>query len=99
MPLAIKRIRPEDRALLEYIEAQLIEPELACNDAAHLTKLLADDRTYVWAALLDEEIIGYALVYRFPALYGQRSMARAISLTCMTSRSWRRIAAKGQVED
>ena len=43
--------------------------------ASHLQTLLTDDRTYVFVALSDNAVIGYALAYRFPSLYAAESLA------------------------
>lgn len=35
--------------------------------SAHLENLLSDDRYYLFVATLKEKIVGYAIVFRFPA--------------------------------
>jgi ribosomal protein S18 acetylase RimI-like enzyme len=85
MSFEIKRISISDLAILEKIQQELIDPELACKDVAHLTQLLADDRTYVWAAVQGAHIVGYALAYRFPALYGARYLAYLYDIEVLES--------------
>ena len=41
----------------------------------HLKMLLNDDRSYLFAALEDNAVVGYALVYRFPSLYSSAYLA------------------------
>ncbi len=41
----------------------------------HIQKMLADDRTYLFAAITEKLVVGYALVYRFPSLYSDDFLA------------------------
>jgi len=41
----------------------------------HLKTLLTDDRSYLFAAMEDNDVVGYALVYRFPSLYSSAWLA------------------------
>jgi ribosomal protein S18 acetylase RimI-like enzyme len=41
----------------------------------HLNTLLEDDRSYLFAALEESSVIGYALAYRFPSLYSSDYLA------------------------
>src|SRR4051812_29021881 len=41
----------------------------------HLQNLLNDSRTYLLAAIDENGVIGYALVYRFPSLYSSDYLA------------------------
>lgn len=55
--------------IARFIVDHLIdEPQHAPGDD-HLHQLLQDQRTYLLAAQVGEEVVGYALAYRFPSLY------------------------------
>jgi ribosomal protein S18 acetylase RimI-like enzyme len=41
----------------------------------HLKTLLNDDRSYLFAAMQEHIVVGYALVYRFPSLYSSAHLA------------------------
>lgn len=41
----------------------------------HVEKLLEDDRCYLFAAITDDRVVGYALAYRFPSLYAAANLA------------------------
>lgn len=41
----------------------------------HLKTLFTDDRSYLFAAVEDQVVIGYALAYRFPSLYSSAYLA------------------------
>jgi ribosomal protein S18 acetylase RimI-like enzyme len=43
--------------------------------ADHLHTLLVDNRSYLFAAIEEDSVIGYALVYRFPSLYSPDYLA------------------------
>ncbi|MFN8394708.1 MAG: GNAT family N-acetyltransferase [Bacteroidia bacterium] len=73
--LQIIRVSPDDREVLNTIVTQLIDDVVERADWGHLDKMLADDRTYLFAALWDAKPIGYALAYRFPSLYEPAYMA------------------------
>ena len=42
---------------------------------AHLNTLLDDDRSYLFAAVHENSVIGFALAYRFPSLYSSGYLA------------------------
>jgi len=50
-----------------------------------LEKLLSDDRTYLFAVTLDENVIGYALAYRFPSLYSSDYLAYLYDIEVLPS--------------
>ena len=60
----------------QYLAAvmQLVDKEDVGPSPLHLQNLLADDRTYLLAALIDGGVIGYALAYRFLSLYASTQM-------------------------
>ena len=41
----------------------------------HLRKLVDDKRCYLFAATIDDTVVGYALAYRFPSLYASGNLA------------------------
>lgn len=42
---------------------------------AHLQTLLGDNRSYLFAAVSENVVVGYALAYRFPSLYASEYLA------------------------
>jgi ribosomal protein S18 acetylase RimI-like enzyme len=64
----IQKLTPNDLHTLRFISEYLIDGENKPS-FEHLNRLLEDDRTYIFAAIDDETVIGYALAYRFPSLY------------------------------
>lgn len=69
------RIQANDRATINAIIENLLDQAGSKPSANHLEKLLTDDRTYLFAAMLEQEVIGYALAYRFPSLYASGYLA------------------------
>ena len=61
--------------MAQFIVDNLMENSEQGKSEPNLDRLLSDDRTYLMAATVDDEIIGYALAYRFPSLYGPGHMA------------------------
>jgi ribosomal protein S18 acetylase RimI-like enzyme len=59
--------------LVNYIEAEDKEEQLP--GVAHLHTLLNDDRSYLFAAIEENAVRGYALVYRFPSFYSSHYLA------------------------
>ncbi|MDQ3017553.1 MAG: GNAT family N-acetyltransferase [Bacteroidota bacterium] len=73
--MKVIRITKNDIATVDFIVANLIDNKEELPSTSHLQKLLTDDRSYLFAVLIDEEIIGYALVYKFPSLYESNYLA------------------------
>lgn len=76
--MKVVRVEKNDLNIVRYIIQYLIDvsnrrDELPAPD--YLEKLLADDRTYLLAAVVDQVVVGYTLAYRFPSLYAAEYMA------------------------
>ncbi|HTE32518.1 MAG TPA: GNAT family N-acetyltransferase [Chryseolinea sp.] len=69
------RLTTADESTIDFIVTNLIDDVVANPDRNHLRKLLADERTYILAATINEVVIGYALAYRFPSLYASGNLA------------------------
>ncbi|MBA3662558.1 MAG: GNAT family N-acetyltransferase [Gammaproteobacteria bacterium] len=67
--MKVIRVTKDDIAIVDFIVANLIDNTEERTSTNYLQQLLADDRSYLFAALLDKEVVGYALAYRFPSLY------------------------------
>ncbi len=73
--MKVIRVTKNDIATVDFIVANLIDNKEELTSTNHLQKLLTDDRSYLFAVLIDEEIIGYALAYIFPSLYKSNYLA------------------------
>ncbi|MBD0351791.1 MAG: GNAT family N-acetyltransferase [Flavisolibacter sp.] len=67
--MKVIKVKKDDRMIIYSIIEDLLDNSGEQPSINHLEKLLADDRTYLFAAILDDKVIGYALAYRFPSLY------------------------------
>jgi ribosomal protein S18 acetylase RimI-like enzyme len=75
MILEVIKVNKDNTEILNFIVDNLIEYSAEKPSVGHLEKLLTDDRTYLFAAILDNDIIGYALAYKFPSLYSSNYLA------------------------
>ena len=73
--LKVVKVNKGDTVILNFIVDNLIEYSAGKPSAEHLETLLNDNRTYLFAAILDNNIIGYALAYKFPSLYASDYLA------------------------
>jgi ribosomal protein S18 acetylase RimI-like enzyme len=73
--MKVIRVTKDDIATIGFIVANLIDNKEELASSNHLQQLLTDDRSYLFAAFLDGEVIGYALAYRFPSLYSSDYLA------------------------
>lgn len=85
MSIHVFKVQAGDRTVVQVIVDQLIDQEESLPSFEHLLKLLADDRTYLFAAVLDEVVIGYALAYRFPSLYESSFLAYLYDIEVLAS--------------
>jgi hypothetical protein len=60
---------------IDFIVENLLDDTDKLISIRHLEKILTDDRTYVFAAVQDDKVIGYALAYKFPSLYASDYLA------------------------
>jgi ribosomal protein S18 acetylase RimI-like enzyme len=73
--MKVVKVQPTDNTLIQAIIDTLLNDAEERPSITHLEKLLCDDRTYILAALWEDMVIGYALAYRFPSLYGSNYLA------------------------
>ena len=74
----IIKIGKSDSEFINDILANHIDPsnkKQAPTNLAHLHTLLDDNRSYLFAAIDENSVIGYALAYRFPSLYSSSYLA------------------------
>ena len=65
----------KDESILDFIVNNLIDAPEKNLSKKHLRTLLSDDRTSIFAVVLNAEVIGYALIYTFPSLYESKHLA------------------------
>ncbi len=69
----------------------LIENLTDCDDdtgrpiTTGLEKLCDDDRSYLFAAIVNYKVVGYALSYRFPSLFSKSSLAYLYDIEVLES--------------
>lgn len=73
--MKVIRVTKDEIATIDFIIANLIDNIEERTSSNQLQQLLTDDRSYLFAALLDEKVVGYALAYRFPSLYALNYLA------------------------
>lgn len=76
--MEVKRLTKDDTRIVTSILTHLIDStdrKTLKPPADHLEVLLTDERTYLFAALLDDSVVGFALAYRFPSLYATEHLA------------------------
>jgi ribosomal protein S18 acetylase RimI-like enzyme len=52
---------------------------------SHLENLIADDRSYLFVAIVNDNVVGYALAYRFPSLYSADNLAYLYDIEVLPS--------------
>lgn len=76
--MEIKRVTKNDIKIINDLLANHIDSSHSQSrlpTIAHLETLLDDDRSYLLAAVVDTNVVGYSLAYRFPSLYATGNMA------------------------
>ncbi len=74
MKFQVLRLTNTDISLIQ----NLIDDFLTSEESAtteHITNALQDDRTYLYVAKADQQIVAYCLVYKFPSIYSTHNMA------------------------
>lgn len=69
MTLIVRKVSKSELEIVRFIVENLIESIQSRPTEQRMQKLLMDNSTYLFAALLDDHVIGYALAYKFPSLY------------------------------
>lgn len=73
--MIVQKVNNNDLKIIRFIVEYLIDNNQRKPTDSHLEKLLSDNRTYLFAAFLDNQIIGYALAYKFPSLHSSDYLA------------------------
>ena len=74
MNFQILKLSHTDTSLIQnLIDDFLMNEELPSVE--HLTKTLQDDRTYLYVATTNLQIVGYCLTYKFPSIYSNHNLA------------------------
>jgi ribosomal protein S18 acetylase RimI-like enzyme len=74
MKFQVLRLTFTDSSLIQ----NLIEDFLTSEESPtieNLTNALQDDRTYLYVAKTDRQIVGYCLIYKFPSIYSVHNLA------------------------
>lgn len=79
------KVGKDDTTTINFLIEHLINHADEKPTTAHLGTLLSDDRTYLFAVTSDENIIGYALAYRFPSLYASNYLAYLYDIEVLAS--------------
>jgi aminoglycoside 3-N-acetyltransferase I len=75
MEIRIVKITSEDVVIADAIASYMIEDGDDKPTADHLQNALKDDRTHLFAAMINEHVVGYVLAYSFPAFFTSGNMA------------------------
>jgi ribosomal protein S18 acetylase RimI-like enzyme len=65
----------KDILVLRKIFEIFIDHSKETGPSAHLENLIQDERTYVYAAMENDQVIGFALAYRFPSIFSSGDLA------------------------
>ncbi|MBL7974630.1 MAG: GNAT family N-acetyltransferase [Candidatus Kapabacteria bacterium] len=74
MKFQVLRLTNTDTSFIQ----SLIDDFLTCEESPtinHLANALQDDRTYLYVAKTDEQIVAYCLGYKFPSIYSAHYLA------------------------
>ncbi|MBD0333133.1 MAG: GNAT family N-acetyltransferase [Chitinophagaceae bacterium] len=72
------KVNKNDLSIITYILTNLIDASDKKGElptSSYLKVFLDDDRTYLFAAIIDGIVVGYVLAYRFPSLYASEFLA------------------------
>ena len=73
--MKVIRVYPNNLTIIASLAENFFVRPARPLSASHAQKLLTDDRTYILAAIANEEAVGYVLCYRFPSLYSNDYLA------------------------
>lgn len=74
--MKVVRVAKYDISIIDFIVANLINSTEERASSEHLQCLLTDDRTYLFAVLVNNtEVVGYTFAYKFPSLYSSNFLA------------------------
>lgn len=75
MNLKAYKVEKNDLKTVFLILEKINTDPVGAHSTDHVTNLLSDDRTYLFAVKQEDTIIGYALAYRFPSLFDSDYLA------------------------
>lgn len=75
MTVKVIKVNKVDTVIINFIIENIINNSDEKPTTNHLDKLFTDDRTYILAAVFEDNAVGYALAYRFPSLYASDYLA------------------------
>lgn len=75
MSVTIIKVQKDDTSIINAIIEKLLESDNDKPSNSHIQKLLSNETTYLLAAILNGEVIGYTLAYTFPSLYTTGTLA------------------------
>ncbi len=78
-------VKKDDTTIINFIIANFIDNSDNKPSPNHLQKLLTDDRTYLLAAVADDNIIGFAVAYRFLSFYTSGYLAYLYDIEVLTN--------------
>ena len=79
------RLTKDDTATIDFIVNNLIANTEDRASPDHLQKLVTDDRSYLFAVYHEQDVIGYALAYKFPSLYSSEYLAYLYDIEVLAS--------------
>jgi ribosomal protein S18 acetylase RimI-like enzyme len=74
MKFQVLRLTYTDTSLIQNLIDDFLTSEESPT-VEHLTNALQDDRTYLYVAKTDQQIVAYCLVYKFPSIYSIHNLA------------------------
>jgi ribosomal protein S18 acetylase RimI-like enzyme len=74
MKFQVLRLTDKDASLIQTLIDEFLTAEESPS-FEHLTNALQDDRTYLYIVKTEQQIVAYALVYKFPSIYSSHNMA------------------------
>jgi ribosomal protein S18 acetylase RimI-like enzyme len=74
MKFQVLRLTYTDTSLIQNLIDDFLTSEESPT-VEHLTNALQDDRTYLYVAKTDQQIVAYCLVYKFPSIYSTHNLA------------------------
>jgi ribosomal protein S18 acetylase RimI-like enzyme len=74
MKFQVLRLTYTDTSLIQNLIDDFLTSEESPT-VEHLTNALQDDRTYLYIAKAEQQIVAYCLVYKFPSIYSTHNLA------------------------
>ena len=74
MEFQILRLTNKDNYLIQNLIADFLTSDESPT-SEHIINALQDDRTYLYVAKAEQQILAYCLVYKFPSIYSNHNLA------------------------